>query len=88
MKKLIVTALAAVSVACSAAAVLAACSDAGGITDVTARFAEGEVVLEWKGGAAEVWRSDERDGTYTKVAEADGSYSSEDYSAYYVLKQT
>ena len=88
MKKLIVTVLAAVSVACSAAAVLAACADAGGITDVTARFSDGEVVLEWKGGAAEVWRSDERDGTYTMVAEADGSYSSEDYSAYYVLKQT
>lgn len=93
MKKFIVATLAAVSAACIAAA-LAACAPEGGpeggpegIKNFSQSFSDGRLVFEWEGDrAADVWRADSADGEYEKVATATNRWSTEDYTAWYVLK--
>lgn len=87
MKKIIIGALAIVAAACAAGA-LSACVGGRQISDFEASYSEGQLYLSWDGGRAEVWSADSPDGEYVKIADANGSFVTEDYSASYIIKKT
>ncbi len=86
MKKFIGIILCAAAAAFAVAG-FAACGD-GRLEGLTGSFSDGQLTLEWSGGGlCEVLKADEADGHYTSVCQTrDGSYSTADYSAYYMIR--